>query len=72
MDVWLKGDVNNLPSHILFPRISGGKFPLFLPLLLQLGINCSQINWDKGAVFLLDVFKMPHFIRIFNNFNSYA
>lgn len=72
MDVWLKGDVNNLPSHILFPWISGGKFPLFLPLLLQLGINCGQINWDKGAVSLLDIFKMPHFIRIFNHFNSYA
>lgn len=25
-----------------------------------------------GAVSLLDVFKMPYFIRIFNNFNSYA
>lgn len=72
VDLWLKGDANNLPAHILPPQISGDEFPLFLPLLLQPRIKCGQNNWDKGAVSLLDVFKMPYFIRIFNHFNSYA
>lgn len=72
MDLWLKSDANNLSPQVLLPQISGDKFPLFLPLLLQPLINRGQNNWDKGDVSLLDVFKMPYFIRIFNNFNSYA
>lgn len=34
MDMWLKGDANNLPSQILFPRLCADKSPLLLPLLL--------------------------------------
>lgn len=48
MDVWLEGDANNLPFHILFHQISGDKFPLFLSLLLQPCIKCGQIIWIRG------------------------
>lgn len=34
MDMWLKGDTNNLPSQILLPSLSGDKSLLLLPLLL--------------------------------------
>lgn len=51
MDIWLKGDANNLPSQILFPRLSGDKAPLLLPLLVQTHSNCGQKSLGEGSYF---------------------